>query len=134
MMAAVTSGQGAGTIRLAGPRGRWVLAAAVLGSSLALLDSTVVNVALPTIGRDLGASLAGLQWTVTGYTLSLAGLILLGGSLGDRAGRRPYVDGHRGRGADAWIAGGYPGEFRAGRAAAGCRRVVRTGRRSGCAR
>ena len=79
MMAAVTSGQGAGTIRLAGPRGRWVLAAAVLGSSLALLDSTVVNVALPTIGRDLGTSLAGLQWTVTAYTLTLAGLILLGG-------------------------------------------------------
>jgi len=88
MMAAVTSGQGAGTIRLAGPRGRWVLAAAVLGSSLALLDSTVVNVALPTIGRDLGTSLAGLQWTVTAYTLTLAGLILLGGSLGDRLGRR----------------------------------------------
>src|SRR5215472_2669022 len=88
MMAAVTSGQGAGTIRLAGPRGRWVLAAAVLGSSLALLDSTVVNVALPTIGRDLGTSLAGLQWTVTAYTLTLAGLILLGGSLGDRAGRK----------------------------------------------
>ena len=88
MMAAVTSGQGAGTIRLAGPRGRWVLAAAVLGSSLALLDSTVVNVALPTIGRDLGTSLAGLQWTVTAYTLTLVGLILLGGSLGDRLGRR----------------------------------------------
>src|SRR5215472_15673458 len=88
MMAAVTSGQGAGTIRLAGPRGRWVLAAAVLGSSLALLDSTVVNVALPTIGRDLGTSLAGLQWTITAYTLTLAGLILLGGSLGDRLGRR----------------------------------------------
>ena len=68
--------------------GRWVLLATVLGSSMVLLDSTVVNVALPTIGRDLNASLAGLQWTVTGYTLSLAGLILLGGSLGDRAGRR----------------------------------------------
>src|SRR5262249_59958944 len=81
-------GRGVGPVRLAEPRGRWVLAATVLGSSLALLDSTVVNVALPTIGRDLGASLAGLQWTVTGYTLSLAGLILLGGSLGDRAGRR----------------------------------------------
>src|SRR5215475_6854721 len=63
--------------------GRWVLLATVLGSSMVLLDSTVVNVALPTIGRDLNASLAGLQWTVTGYTL-----ILLGGSLGDRAGRR----------------------------------------------
>jgi EmrB/QacA subfamily drug resistance transporter len=48
----------------------------------------VVNVALPTIGRDLHASLAGLQWTVTAYTLTLAGLILLGGSLGDRLGRR----------------------------------------------
>jgi EmrB/QacA subfamily drug resistance transporter len=53
-----------------------------------LLDSTVVNVALPTIGRHLNASLAELQWTVNGYTLSLAGLILLGGSLGDRVGRR----------------------------------------------
>ncbi|MFF3450672.1 MFS transporter [Streptomyces sp. NPDC002667] len=55
---------------------------------MALLDSTVVNVALPTIGRDLNASLAALQWTVNGYMLSLAGLILLGGSLGDRFGRR----------------------------------------------
>ena len=68
--------------------GRWVLLATVLGSSMVLLDSTVVNVALPTIGRHLNASLAGLQWTVTAYTLTLAGLILLGGSLGDRAGRR----------------------------------------------
>src|SRR5215471_12317364 len=88
MMAAVTSGQAAGSIRLAEPRGRWVLAAAVLGSSMALLDSTVVNVALPAIGAGLGTSLAGLQWTVTAYTLTLAGLILLGGSLGDRLGRR----------------------------------------------
>ncbi len=75
-------------IRLAEPRGRWVLAAAVLGSSMAMLDGTVVNVALPTIGKDLGTSLAGLQWIVTAYTLTLAGLILLGGSLGDRLGRR----------------------------------------------
>jgi EmrB/QacA subfamily drug resistance transporter len=86
-MAAVTS-QAAGSIRLAEPRGRWVLAATVLGSSMALLDATVVNVALPTIGRDLHTTLAGLQWTVTAYTLTLAGLILLGGSLGDRLGRR----------------------------------------------
>ncbi len=69
-------------------RGRWVLAATVLGSSMAMLDSTVVNVALPDIGTDLGASLGGLQWTVSAYTLTLAGLILLGGSLGDRLGRR----------------------------------------------
>jgi len=65
-----------------------VIAATVLGSSMAFLDATVVNVALPTIGKDLHTSLAGLQWTVTAYTLTLAGLILLGGALGDRLGRR----------------------------------------------
>ncbi len=70
------------------PRGRWVLAATVLGSGIALLDSTIVNVALPTIGRDLGADFAGLQWTVNGYVLTLAAFILLGGTLGDRFGRR----------------------------------------------
>lgn len=75
-------------LRLNSARGRWVLAATVLGSSMVLLDSTVVNVALPTIGRSLSATLADLQWTVTAYTLTLAALILLGGSLGDRAGRR----------------------------------------------
>ena len=47
-----------------------------------MLDATVVNVALPTIGRELHTSLAGLQWVVTSYTLTLAGLILLGGALG----------------------------------------------------
>jgi len=82
------TGQRAGGIRLATPPGRWVLAATVLGSSMAMLDTTVVNVAVPTIGRSLHASLAGLQWTVTAYTLTLAGLILIGGSLGDRLGRR----------------------------------------------
>jgi EmrB/QacA subfamily drug resistance transporter len=75
-------------LSLSQPRGRWVLAATVLGSSMAMLDSTVVNVALPTIGKSLGTSLGGLQWTVTAYTLTLAGLILLGGSLGDRMGRK----------------------------------------------
>lgn len=65
-----------------------MLAATVLGSSMAFLDSTVVNVALPTIGRQLHATLGGLQWTVSAYLLSLAGLILLGGALGDRLGRR----------------------------------------------
>src|SRR6201996_2648979 len=69
-------------------RGRWVLAAAVLGSGMALLDSTVVNVALPRIGSDLGAGFAGLQWIVNGYGLTLAAFLLLGGSLGDRFGRR----------------------------------------------
>jgi len=80
--------QEAPEIRLGEPRGRWVLAATVLGSSMAMLDATVVNVALPTIGKDLHTSLAGLQWTLTAYTLTLAGLILLGGALGDRLGRR----------------------------------------------
>ena len=70
------------------PRGRWVLAATVLGSGMAFIDGTVVNVALPRIGEDLGAGLSGLQWTINGYTLTLASLILLGGSLGDRFGRR----------------------------------------------
>lgn len=78
----------ADAVRLGEARGRWVLAAAVLGSGIVFVDTTVVNVALPTLGRDLGADVAGLQWTVNGYTLSLAALILLGGSLGDRYGRR----------------------------------------------
>ncbi|HEX6518533.1 MAG TPA: MFS transporter [Streptosporangiaceae bacterium] len=77
-----------GAIRLGSKQGRWVIAATVLGSSMAMLDATVVNVALPTIGKDLHTSLAGLQWTVTSYTLALAGLIMLGGALGDRLGRR----------------------------------------------
>jgi len=75
-------------IRFGEPAGRWVLLVTVLGSGLALLDATVVNVALPTLGEDLGASLAGLQWTINAYALTLAAFILLGGSLGDRYGRR----------------------------------------------
>ncbi len=70
------------------PTGRAVIAAATLGSGIAFLDGTVVNVALRTIGEDLGASLAELQWITNGYLLSLSSLILLGGSLGDRFGRR----------------------------------------------
>src|SRR3954463_9574381 len=68
--------------------GHWVLAVAVLGSGIAFLDATVVNVALPDIGRDLHASTSALQWILNGYLLTLASLILLGGSLGDRYGRR----------------------------------------------
>lgn len=75
-------------VPLATARGRWILLTTVLGSSMALLDSTVVNVALPRIGLDLGADLAVLQWTVNAYLLTLAGLILVGGALGDRFGRR----------------------------------------------
>jgi len=75
-------------LRVNDPRGRIVVITTVLGSSVSMLDSTIVNVALPTIGRDLGADLAGLQWVISGYALTLASLILLGGSLGDRFGRR----------------------------------------------
>jgi MFS family permease len=69
-------------------QGRWVVAAMILGSSVAGIDSTVVAVALPAIGRNLHASFQALQWTVTSYTLTLAALILLAGSLSDRWGRR----------------------------------------------
>jgi EmrB/QacA subfamily drug resistance transporter len=67
--------------------GRWLLGVAIAGSSMAFLDGTVVNVALPDIGRDLGAGTSELQWVLNAYLLALASLILLGGSLGDRFGR-----------------------------------------------
>ncbi len=69
-------------------QGRWVLAVTVLGSGIAFLDATVVNIGLPAIGSDLHASVSGLQWVLNGYLVTLAALILLGGSLGDRLGRR----------------------------------------------
>jgi MFS family permease len=68
--------------------GKWVVAAAVLGSGMASLDAIVVNIALPALGRDLHAGFDALQWIISGYTLTLASLILLGGALGDRFGRR----------------------------------------------
>jgi EmrB/QacA subfamily drug resistance transporter len=68
--------------------GRWLIAVTVAGSGMAFLDGTVVNVALPKIGEDLHASTSALQWILNGYLLTLASLILLGGSLGDRLGRR----------------------------------------------
>ena len=75
-------------LRYATPRGHWVLLATVLGSGMAGLDATVVGIALPAIGRDFDVDVAGLQWVVNAYTLTLAGLLLLGGTLGDRYGRR----------------------------------------------
>src|ERR1700684_933915 len=155
---ASTTSQAEGGIRLKQPSGRWILLAAVLGSSMAMLDSTVVNGALPTIGKDLHTSLGGLQWTVTAYTLTLAGLILLGGSLGDRLGRprglpagggwvavgcgsvrpgaghwrpyrRPGAAGGRRRAADAGLAGDHPGHLRRGRQATGGGCLVRARRR-----
>jgi EmrB/QacA subfamily drug resistance transporter len=70
------------------PRGRWVIAACVLGSGIASLDATVVGIALPAVGRSFHVGVGTLQWVVTGYTLTLAAFLLLGGSLGDRFGRR----------------------------------------------
>jgi EmrB/QacA subfamily drug resistance transporter len=75
-------------IRFGTAQARWVLAATVLGSGIAFLDGTVVNVALPAIERDLDAGLSGLQWTLDGYLVTLTALIVLGGSLGDIYGRR----------------------------------------------
>ena len=70
------------------PAGRWVLLATIFGSGMAMLDATVVNIALPSIGRDFGAGFQTLQWIVNAYTLTLAALILLAGALGDHFGRR----------------------------------------------
>jgi EmrB/QacA subfamily drug resistance transporter len=79
---------GATALHYATGAGRWVLTATVLGSGIAALDATVVGIALPAMGRDFGAHVTELQWVVTAYTLTLAGLLLLGGTLGDRFGRR----------------------------------------------
>src|SRR5271154_4842211 len=67
---------------------RWILAATILGSSMAYIDGTVVNVALPALQASLHASVVGVQWVVESYGLILAALILVGGSLGDLFGRR----------------------------------------------
>jgi EmrB/QacA subfamily drug resistance transporter len=73
---------------LRSPAGRWTVAATVLGSGAVFLESSVVNVALPAVGRDLGLGVEGLQWVVNAYLLTLSALILLGGALGDRYSRR----------------------------------------------
>ncbi len=68
--------------------GAWVLAATILASSMAFIDSTVVNVALPALQMNFGATVADMQWVVESYGLTLAALILVGGSMGDLFGRR----------------------------------------------
>jgi EmrB/QacA subfamily drug resistance transporter len=68
--------------------GKWILGATILGSSLAFIDGTVVNVALPALQEDLKATVVGLQWVIESYALLLAALLLVGGSMGDRYGRR----------------------------------------------
>ena len=152
----MTPAASASTVELSSRTGRAVVLAAVLGSGLAMLDGSVVNVALRTIGTDLDASLAELQWINNAYLLTLASFILLGGSLGDRFGRRRiFVVGTiwfalasllcgiapnpevmvgraaapgRGRGAaHAGQPGDDPGRVRAGRPRQGDRHVVGTG-------
>ena len=68
--------------------GKWVLAATIIGSSMAFIDSTVVNVALPALQAEFHATVVNVQWIVESYGLFLGALILVGGSLGDRLGRR----------------------------------------------
>src|SRR5437764_12244787 len=84
---ATVSGDQAGLTFATGP-GRWVLLATILGSAIAAIDATVVGIALPAIGTDFHVGLSSLQWVVTAYTMTLAGLLLVGGALGDRYGRR----------------------------------------------
>src|SRR5499433_2898502 len=67
---------------------RWILAATILASSMAFIDGTVVNVALPFLQKSLNATVIGVQWVVEAYSLFLSALLLVGGSLGDRYGRR----------------------------------------------
>src|SRR5215472_2864124 len=69
----------------------WVLAVLCLSVLLVVVDNTIVNVALPSISRELHASTSALQWVVDGYTLAFAGLLLVGGNLGDRLGRRRFL-------------------------------------------
>src|SRR5215510_12214619 len=69
-------------------RGRWILAATILASSMAFIDGTVVNVALPALQTNLNASAVDVQWVIEAYSLLLSAFLLVGGSLGDHYGRR----------------------------------------------
>src|ERR1700691_5660025 len=77
-----------GGVRLSSAPGRWIVTATVLGSGMAAIDATVVGIALPSIARQSHASFSVLQWVVTGYSLTLSALLLVGGTLGARYGRR----------------------------------------------
>lgn len=83
------AGDKAPATRGGGPsQGTWVLIATIVGSSMSMIDGTAVNVALPIIQRELNATSAGVQWVVESYLLFLSSLILIGGALGDRFGRK----------------------------------------------
>lgn len=82
------AGRPAPAVALSSGHGRWLILATALGSGMAFLDGSVVNVALPAIGRDLGGGITTQQWMLDGYLLTLTALLLFGGALGDRRGRR----------------------------------------------
>src|SRR5947208_6173999 len=79
---------GAATAPCEKSRGRWVLAATILASSMAFIDGTVVNVALPALQAKLAATAVDVQWVIEAYSLFLSAFLLIGGSLGDHYGRR----------------------------------------------
>ena len=88
-LAAPTGRRVARPVRAPGPDRRWLTLAVLCVSLLVIvIDNTIVNVALPTLERELGTSISGLQWVVDGYTLVFAGLLLTAGALGDRFGRK----------------------------------------------
>jgi EmrB/QacA subfamily drug resistance transporter len=86
--AAATGADAPDQLALSSRRGRWLIAVTSLGSGIVFLDGSVVNVALPSIAHDLGGGFATLQWVMDGYLLTLSALLLLGGALGDRRGRK----------------------------------------------
>src|SRR6201995_2266573 len=77
-----------GTVALKSPEGKWIMVSAILASSMAFIDSTALNVVLPALQKSLNASGADLFWILNAYLLMLASLILIGGSLGDKLGRK----------------------------------------------
>src|SRR5262249_32001724 len=85
---AVVTSRKAATTECGQAQRRWTLAATILGSSMAFIDGTVVNVALPALQKDLNATVTDVHWVIEAYTLFLAALLLLGGSLGDQFGRK----------------------------------------------
>lgn len=92
--AVAQAGQPAGGAVQSARNQRWTLVATILGSSLAFVDSSVVNVAIPSLARDLGAGASGAQWTVASYLLPFAAFVLVGGAMGDRFGyRRMFLAG-----------------------------------------
>jgi hypothetical protein len=82
-----------GQVAYASPAGRGLVAAVTLGTAMVFLDTTAVNVAVPTIGLELGAAVSQLQWVLTGYTLTLSAFLLLGGPLGRGGGGDGRADG-----------------------------------------